>query len=136
MRISYKAGYKYQLVFGFSVKTGIHCGELIDTKYLKLNLNGILIVRQGYAWDGPSGPAFDTPAFMRPSLVHDALYQLFRMGLLSVIWRINADKLLYSMCVEDGMWRWRAYIAYRAVRRFAAGASMASHLKPILTAGT
>ena len=135
MKIRYRSGYKYQLLDGFAIKTDICCGVPIDSRYIILNPNGNLVVRSGYAWDGPSGPAVDTKSFMRASLVHDALYQLMRMGLLSVAWRKQADKLLYSICVTDGMWRWRAGLAYRAVRRFAKGAAMPSNLKKTMEAG-
>lgn len=135
MQISYTEGYKYQLVFGFSLKTGIKCGEYIETKYITLNKNGILVISPGYAWDGPSGPTYDSKSYMVAALVHDALYQLMRMGLLSVIWRAYIDNMFYHMCLDDGMWRWRAYLAYRAVRRFGAPSASAGKLKPILEAG-
>jgi len=135
MKIGYKEGYKYQLSFGFSIQTGIKCGEHIETKYLVLNKNGILVIRPGYAWDGPSGPTYDSKAYMVASLVHDALYQLMRMGLLSVIWRSQADDMFYYMCLDDGMWRPRAYLAWKAVRRFRLRSASESKLKPILEAG-
>ncbi len=37
-------------------------------------IDGVLTIRSGYAWDGPGGPAMDTPAAMYGSLSHDALY--------------------------------------------------------------
>ena len=37
-----------------------------------------LYISKGYSWDGPSGPAIDTPDWIKASLVHDALYQLIR----------------------------------------------------------
>jgi hypothetical protein len=57
------------------------------------------------------------------------------MKRLSIIWRKDADDLLYRLCLVDGMWRWRAWLAYRAVRRFARGAAMPSHRKETLEAG-
>ncbi len=135
MKIRYKSGYKYQLVDGFSIKADIHTGETISTKHITLNQNGILIIRAGYAWDGPSGPAFDTLNFMRASLVHDALYQLLRSGKLSTIWRLDADMLMREICLEDGMWRIRAWWCYRAVRRFAAAAASSDKKKEIHEAG-
>ena len=73
---------------------------------------------KGYAWDGPSGPTFDTPAFMRGSLIHDALYQLIREKHLRPEFRVVADKILYDILREDGMSLIRAKIAYRGVRWF------------------
>ena len=59
------------------------------------------------------------------SLVHDAMYQLMRMGEMSNIYREEADKLLRDICIEDGMWRVRAWWVYRAVRMFGGRAARA-----------
>jgi len=86
--------------------------------YLVLDPTGKLCIKKDYAWNGPSGPARDTPNFQRASLVHDAFYQLIREGLLDPKWRLYADKLMRQMCLEDGMWRIRAWYSYQAVRLF------------------
>ena len=59
--IQYKAGYKYQLTKDHTEQLAIKPERLILTGYLKLTPNGVLTIRAGYAWDGPSGPAIDTP---------------------------------------------------------------------------
>lgn len=135
MKIKYRKGYKYQLAEDFSVQASIYSGETITTEYIRLSKNGVLVIKSGYAWDGPSGPAVDTKSFMRASLAHDALYQLMRVGTLSRIWRVSADDLLYELCIKDGMWRWRALLAHRAVRRFAEGAASSGSQKETLEAG-
>ena len=56
---------------------------------------------------------------MRASLVHDALYQLIRMGKLHPSYREAIDNLLYQICLEDGMWKWRAQTWCWAVKKFA-----------------
>lgn len=89
----------------------------VNTKYIELR-NGILLIKQGYAWDGPSGPTWDTPNFMRGSLIHDALYQLMRDGHISRKHRKYADRILREVCLEDGMSRFRARYVYYAVRAF------------------
>ena len=53
---------------------------------------------------------------MRGSLVHDALYQLMREGLLDLGWRETADQELRRVCLEDGMSAIRAWWVYKAVR--------------------
>lgn len=108
--------YKYQLAEMYSLRTGIKPNAAIDTPYFGLSTDGLLTISRGYCWDGPSGPAIDTPSFMRGSLVHDALYQAIRMGLLHGDKRAEADKLLYRLAVEDGMSRLRAAWVYSAVR--------------------
>jgi hypothetical protein len=105
-----------------------------STEFITLTPEGELIIRSGYAWDGPSGPTFDTPSSIRGSLVHDALYQLLRAELLPIDARDIADQELYRICVEDGMWKWRARLWLRAVRKCAAGAADPVHKKPLLVA--
>ncbi|GMV99705.1 MAG: hypothetical protein AMXMBFR84_08440 [Candidatus Hydrogenedentota bacterium] len=118
--IGYKAGYKYQLAKPYSISTGIIPVETIQTEYLHLSLDGTLTIRAGYAWDGPSGPTFDTANFMRGSLVHDAFYQLMREDCLKKErYRDQADRLLQRMCREDGMSAIRSWFVYQAVSRFA-----------------
>lgn len=114
--------YKYQLVKDFTYKTKI-TGYDITTEYIRLEMGGLLHIKKGYCWDGPSGPTFDTKSSMRASLVHDALYQLIRMGLLSPANRPATDKELYALCLIDGMWGWRAWLWYRAVKKFAGSAA-------------
>jgi hypothetical protein len=119
-KIKYRSGYKHQLFEDYEVQTDIFPPVDIYTKHINLTTEGLLFIKQGYAWDGASGPTFDTKSSMRGSLVHDALYQLMRMGLLAFMWRYVIDKLLQTICVEDGMYRWRAWAWFKAVR-WAAG---------------
>jgi hypothetical protein len=115
--IAYKSGYKYQLKESYSVQIDIRPDAAIDAEYLALTTEGVLTVKKGYAWDGPSGPTVDTLNFMRGSLVHDALYQLMRERLLDGIrYRKTADRLLQAMCREDGMSALRAWGVYQGVR--------------------
>lgn len=116
MRIFYKKGYKYQLAESYSQITNLYPGSLIQTEYVQLTLSGVLTIKAGYAWDGPSGPTIDTKNFMRASLVHDALYQLIRLGHLPPRAKEEADKLLYAMCLEDGMSMIRASWVLLGVR--------------------
>lgn len=122
--IRYTEGaWKYQLAEDYHVATDI-IGQAAEIPgYVQLDQGGVLHVRAGYCWDGASGPTIDTKSSMRASLVHDALYQLEREGRLSQTTRAAADELLERLCVEDGMWRWRARAWLWAVRRFAAGAA-------------
>lgn len=117
-------GYKYQLVESYSINTGIIPDIAINTPFISLDTNGYLTIRQGYAWDGPSGPTFDTKNFMRGSLVHDALYQLMRRGYLNIDTNRNkADRLLKHICKEDGMSSLRAWWVYQGVHAFGKSAA-------------
>ena len=133
-KIEYKSGYNYQLTKTYTIQTNIKPPKAIKTKYASLSLDGILTVEEGYAWDGATD-AFDTITFMRGSLVHDALYGLMRMELLdATIYRIQADKLLRDICLEDGMWGAKADLAYALVRKFGAKAAMRQNENTIKTA--
>jgi len=129
--MKYRAGYKYQLYSKFT--TTVDLEENVNSAYINMS-GGRLTIKSGYAWDGPSGPAFDTSNFMRGSLVHDVLYQLMREGLLPRTARKYADQLLRQMCREDGMSWVRAWWVYRGVRMFARRASLPSNSRPIMQA--
>jgi len=133
--IKYKAGYKYQLQADYSVTIPIKPAVDIITEYITLNTPGLLFLKEGYAWDGPSGPTVDTLTFMRGSLLHDALYQLMREGHLDPdIHREMADKILHDTCVEDGMWSFRAWYVYQAVHLFARESADPAQEHPLILA--
>lgn len=126
--IEYRSGFKYQLATTYEFATGSATNPL-TTEFIDMDASGLLTIRHGYAWDGPSGPTFDTASAMRGSLVHDALYQLLRMKLLEPVWRHRADEIFYKLCLEDGMWKIRAWYFKKGVDMFAAGAARASARK-------
>ena len=64
-------------------------------------VGGELIAHPHYAWDGPSGPTFDTPTNMRASLFHDINCQAISEGLLDKKYRKYADELLRTHMLED-----------------------------------
>lgn len=133
--IAYNGGYKYQLKEDYSVIIDIKPTAAIKTPFIKLNTKGRLILSEGYAWDGPSGPTIDTKTFMRGSLVHDALYQLMREGHLNNHhYRETADRILQKICKEDGMWSVRAWGVYQAVRLFADPAADPAGKRPVTRA--
>jgi len=133
--IRYRGGYKYQLVEQYSVPVSVKPDSSIQTDYIDLDLSGSLIIKKGYAWDGPSGPTIDTGNFMRGSLVHDALYQLMRNDRLSKDrWRDEADLELRRMCREDGMSWLRAWWVYHGLKNFGDPAASPDQKRPIKTA--
>jgi len=109
------SNYRYQLARAYVHEVGLpgHGGN--DFVHLA---DGALVLRPGYAWDGASGPAINTKNFVRGSLVHDALYQLIRIGVLPRTARKTADEALRSIVIEDGMSHIRASWVYAAVRAF------------------
>jgi len=128
--IHYRKGYKYQLSELLLFDTGI-TGCDIKTEFIELSPLGILLIKSGYAWDGASGPAIDDDTNMRASCVHDALYQLLRMCLLSPEYRELADDILEFICQEDGMSDFRAAYYHRGVDIFAADAADPKNKKEV-----
>jgi hypothetical protein len=79
---------------------------------------GILTIRRGYRWDGATNGGEDEIYNHRSSLLHDALYDLMRMGYLEPdlfdigdpsecdnagdFNRKMADMVYYMIAVEDG----------------------------------
>jgi len=115
--------YKYNLHSEVQYSTGLTVENPKNLGLLEIDSNGLITIRIGYSWDGPSGPTIDTKNFMRGSLVHDALYQLMREGVLNQEDRERADEILRDICIEDGMSKTRAWYVYKAVRIAAAGAA-------------
>lgn len=118
MNIEYKCGFKYQLSKDYTVDTHIYPKNNISSEFIELSTYGVLYIKSGYAWNGPNRPALHTSNFMRGSLVHDALYQLMREGLLSPVWRGMADVELVRICTEDGMSNIRTKWVHWAVSNF------------------
>jgi len=119
MSIFYKKGFKYQLSEDYMVYINIFPEEDIHTKFIDLSISGLLYIKSGYAWDGASGPAIDTKTIMRGSLIHDALYELMRLGFLPNRYKHQADLELVKACAEDGMMPARREWILYAVETFA-----------------
>lgn len=129
--IKYKKGFKYQLDQNYYDFVAIKPPHAIETHFISLHTNGGLYIRKGYAWDGPSGWTIDTPSSMRASLVHDAMYQLIRMGRLKQSDRILADMDFHERCIEDKMFKIRARLWYRALRLGAGPAADPANRKKV-----
>jgi hypothetical protein len=132
--IHYRAGYKYQLAKTYACKTPI-LGASVSAEFYDLHPDGLLVIKQGYAWDGASGPTLDTAASMRPSLVHDVFCQMMRAGELDYYrWQNDVNAFFKTQCMEDGMWAWRAALWHAAVEFANAGHPDQGESSPVLTA--
>jgi hypothetical protein len=115
--------YKYALAETYAVLLDKGPDVNIEIEFIQYDTSGLLTIKEGYAWDGPSGPTIDTKDFMRGSLVHDVFYQLMREKYLDQSWKDYADKLLKRICIADGMYNIRAEMVYEGVQHFAGYAS-------------
>ncbi len=99
----------------------------INWDFIQVHQGGVLTIREGYRWDGASNPIEEMQHHnFRSSLIHDALYDLMRMGYLQadhhhqleipgcncldthILWnagdtnRAMADLIHFLIEVEDG----------------------------------
>jgi hypothetical protein len=117
--MKYKSGYRYVSQEAVTVKVGHALHAPLQAPFASIAAESLCVMGR-YAWDGASFTPFKyfgTPtAWLTPSLVHDALYQLIREGLLDRQHRAAADRLFQDMLIERGVWRGLALVAYYAVR--------------------
>ncbi len=113
-----KRNWKYDLPERATFQTRIKPDRTLQTEWITLHPDGTLTLAAGYAWDGPSGPTFDTPDSLRGSAIHDALYQLMKLGLLSMDWFDESNRELLRWLKTDGMWLLRRRAWYRAVQAY------------------
>ena len=96
----YRSGYKYQADRDCSYPTEIK-GIDIDERFYRLTPDGLLTGKRGYAWDGPSGPTYDSRYCMRGPFFHDIGYQMMREERLPLTYRPYFDGLMWRIIKED-----------------------------------
>lgn len=122
--MEYTCGYKYQIrnEMRFRLPKEFD-GFDIDTGYIALR-DCVLTIRRGYAYNGASGPTFDTKNSMRPTAFHDAMYQLLVEQTLSRHLKPLIDELFQELLRQDGMSAIRSAIWHRGVDRHGTNASI------------
>ena len=134
MKIQYVEGFKYQLARDFAIQTPI-IGEVVEDDFFHLSEDGLLQVKKGYAWDGASGPTFDTKSSMKASMVHDVFCVAMRDHRLSYDkWQDKVNAFFRQMCIDAGMWEWRAKLWHAAVEFADAGNPRQGPDREVLTA--
>lgn len=113
-------GYKYRLTVPYHHVMSEYVSGQKGSIGPWVSLHGnYLFLREGYCWDGATGPAIDTDDFMAGSLVHDALYQLIGHGIIpKKPWKRYADNELVRVCKRAGMPWFRRTWVWLAVRAF------------------
>jgi hypothetical protein len=95
------------------VQTPIRGVKIVD-RFFRLDEDGMLWIFAGFAWNGASGPTFDTASSMGPSAVHDIFCICMRDGRLDyAVWQDIVNDFFRQQCLEDGMcvaranfWHW------------------------------
>ena len=114
-----KFNYKFQLAENLEeqlINASILPDE-VDAEYFNIS-DGCIFIKEGYAWDGASGPVFNTRNTLKASLIHDVLCQGMRIGIIEDTYRKSADKELRDQMIKSGVIKIRAWIWYFAVRIF------------------
>jgi len=114
--------FKYEMIKDREVITTMYGFGEIETEFFTLTHDGIMTIKSGYRWDGPSGPTVDTPSFMRSSAAHDVCFQILREGLVPDSTRegflISANRDLRDISRKDGMLKCRSSIVKFSVDKF------------------
>lgn len=118
MKMKYMKGFKYQLTEPWWERLTIYPDDGIDTEFISLSRDGLLILKKGFAWDGPSGPTIDTPDSLVGSGVHDADCRLMSWGLLSRSWKDKADAIARDLWIRSGMPEARANLWFNTLQQF------------------
>ena len=136
--------YKYRTIRELIGFTGI-IGKPVKTEFFELFFDGAVKVYPGYAWDGCSGPTWDTKNTMFAGLLHDIGYQCLREERL-IKWenyqndlehyrmdweelRETIDNMFdYLLDKDDMSWVRRSYYHW-GVRTFGAKHAMPERLK-------
>jgi hypothetical protein len=85
------------------IETGItgHEASIMNSGiYCHLQPDGMMWIGTGTEWDFGSGPAINTPAMVRASLVHDMFCHLTDRGLVPWNVRSKADKLFRQHLID------------------------------------
>lgn len=108
---------KYRLDSQYKATTRVE-GFSVETAACTLEPTGRLILKRGFTWNGPSGPAVDTPRTMIPSAIHDCLYGLIEAGDLPNDARKDSDKTYREALRNWGVSGLRRGLHFRGVRLF------------------
>ena len=113
-----KYHYKFKVEKDLNLKLPVSMPDF-EHEYCSVK-DGVVYVKKGYAWDGASGPVFNTKNTLVASLVHDVLYQAQRLNLIehNSTNRKNADENFYELLKYYGVNLIRCKIWYLAVRFF------------------
>lgn len=105
--------YKFCLAKDFYTQTTIY-GHCVGHEYFVLGIEGDLLIKAGYAWNGATGSPWTPVKMIEATMVHDCLYQMRKLGY--PINRKKADDDFYAR-MKKGQCR-LAFLAYLLVRLF------------------
>jgi len=104
-----ESDYKYQLLEDYGIMTPFK-GWGISTDWASLSPDGMLRAKKGYAWDGASGPTYDSEYSMMPAGEHDMFYAFLRAKLLPELYRKKVDAWFRKRLIICGLHYVKKYI--------------------------
>jgi len=111
--------FKYELAADFAIQIQIRPEQTIEHEFFHLSATGLLLIRRGYRWDGPSGPTYDSTGLMIGSLIHDVGYQMTREGHFDIREdRAAWDKVYRETIIAHGINPIRAWGHWYALSKF------------------
>ena len=113
--------YKHKLFKSYRIQTTYRPKKRIETEFITLCKNGVLIIKIAYRWNGLTFFP-EIKSMIRASLIHDALYELMKERLLDYKTdRNTADNLFREESVKDRTWRIVTEPVYIVLRTMGAG---------------
>jgi len=117
---------EFEVTHSHLVKTNI-VGFDFEDDYVSLDIYGNLEPKEGFLF-GASGPTCDTKSSRESSCLHDALYYINQHSGFVITYdghipddraiREEADMLLYTTAIKNGMYKWRAKTWLFFLRKF------------------
>lgn len=142
--IPYSENYLFQLG-DYIIQTPIRPKQNINTKWVNLNTDGLMTIRDGFGSDGTS--FLETKLKWIPiwgkkiinllrkgSFVHDGFYYLFKMDALILSFRPQVDDFAFELWIDSGVPEWFAKLCRRELRKFGGSAALPENMNPILYA--
>ena len=106
--------WKYRVLKGFTHKTDIKPTTALVSSFSSLGTDGLITVEKGFCWDGMSG-GVDTENSMLASLLHDIGCNYRAAGWLTDKEIDQFDDLYHTVCLEEGMSKFRASLQFAAI---------------------
>jgi hypothetical protein len=129
----------------WTVQTNLYPVIAIATKWVDLDCDGLMLIREGFGSDGTSflekilgyipwlGKKL-MRLLLKGSIGHDGIYYLFKIGDLPLSWRPAADIFARNTWISSGVYRWFADICLWALRKLGGTAALPENARPILLA--
>ena len=105
----------------------------VKTDFIELTSTGVLTLKKGYAFDGVSGFP-DMKSLLCGAGVHDALYQLIRLGHIDIKLITLADDEMIRICKKRGANKYLVESIRKVLKEFGPNFATKESMKPILYA--